>query len=225
MTTNRKSTQLGKFEGVVSVGKGTKGHRVEIHYTRMDGEKPGPAKAGKLAAKVTQQEEAFIKSLNKGDEFVVIKTEQAWTDSAGQPRTTWALDTIAPRSEWKEKEKKTYTQSSSSKSSGYDNLGQQIGNSITNAVASLGAGHTVEEYRQRALELVMAGDWVREQVTKSATTTNKGSSVEYSNEFPKRSSISIPSYSTKSSQESSSEYDNIESAFADLDSLEFPEGL
>jgi len=55
------------------------------------------------------------------------------------------------------------------KPSGYDNLGQQIGNSITNAVNSLGTGKSTKEYKERAIEFIMMGDDIRALVASGET--------------------------------------------------------
>lgn len=105
----------------------------------------------------------IYEKLKEGDEFVVVKREDGKFWPFQELRD---VSTYKPKPVWdgNSSNYKGGNKNHSGGKSNYDNLGQQIGNSITNAVNSLGAGKTVEEYKQRALELVLAGDWVREQI-------------------------------------------------------------
>lgn len=166
----KTSTQLVKLNAKPFMeGQGTKYQKLVLDYTRIDSDKPqNPSKASKFVNAVTDIEKALLKTLQAGDEVVITKEEgKPYTNKAGITVTPWNLTTIAAKDTWVAKPKKTFTPGKPT--GGYDNLGQQIGNSLTNAVNSLGAGYTVEQYRQRALEFVLAGDWVREQVEKRVT--------------------------------------------------------
>lgn len=59
----------------------------------------------------------------------------------------------------KSQTKKTFT--GKKKTFGYDNTGQQVGNAITNSVATLGAGKTLGQYEERALEIIRMGNRIR----------------------------------------------------------------
>lgn len=171
MTEPRKSMQKAVFEKLLEEGRGTTGHRLGVQYTRTDGDK-GPTQgmtAFKLVSGWTSEEKELIKALKQGDSMVVNKVESSYTSKDGKQRTAWNLDTVADISTYKPREPRGNWNKGSG--GGYDNLGHQIGNSITNAVVSLGPGHTVEEYKQRALEIVKAGDWIREQVTGKGPTS------------------------------------------------------
>lgn len=161
----KTSTQLIKLNALPSTeGKGTKAYKLVLDYTRVDGEgEKKPTKASKFMESLTADEKALLKAAIVGTELVITKQEgKPYTNKEGRQVTPWNLTTIAAKDTWVEKPKKQWNGKQSG--GGYDNLGQQIGNSVTNAVNSLGAGKTMDEYRQRALEFVLAGDWVREQV-------------------------------------------------------------
>lgn len=187
MSDLRKSVQKARFESLLNEGEGTKGHRIGLQYTRLDGEKAPQAgsKAVKLVALFSKEEQVLIGRLKPGDELVIEKVENKWTTPEGKEASTWNLHTVRDISTWVEPAPKKpwnggggFSKGSGVKSGGYDNLGQQIGNSLTNAIVSLGAGHTVEEYKQRCLELVKAGDWVREQMEGKASSVEKNATVQ-----------------------------------------------
>lgn len=104
MADAKKSTQKAKFEAHLHEGAGTKGERRGVQYTRLDGERaPEVArKAMKFVSSFTQEEAEFLKGLKPGDEFVVVKVENKWTDKEGKEATTWNLDTAKDISTWVE---------------------------------------------------------------------------------------------------------------------------
>jgi hypothetical protein len=71
------------------------------------------------------------------------------------------------------------TQTKKEFKSSYDSLGQQIGNCITNSIASLGAGKTISEYENRAKDLILMGQRLRSQAeaNKLSTSTPKQDTV------------------------------------------------
>lgn len=177
----KTSTQLVKLNAKPSAeGVGTKGHRLTLEYTRIDSDRPqNPTKASKFVNALTDAEKALAKTLKAGDEVVITKEEgKPYTNKAGITVTPWNLTAIAAKETYVAPKKEKWAPAAKA-TGGYDNLGQQIGNSLTNAVNSLGAGYTVEQYRQRALEFVLAGDWVRAQVeAKAAAKPSEAATVK-----------------------------------------------
>lgn len=173
METNKESVQKVKFEGKLEEKKGEKGHRQGIQYTRIDvpNQKEG-AVAFKLASQWTEEEKHLIASLNPGDELVITKVEQKYTDSNGAARTSWPIKSVAEVSTWVEKPPKKPWQPNKSSGGGYDSLGNQVGNCVTNAIVSLGAGKTIEQYKQRMLELAEAGNWLRNKLENQTSLTS-----------------------------------------------------
>jgi hypothetical protein len=63
--------------------------------------------------------------------------------------------------------------------SGYDNVGQQVGNAITNAVTTLGVGKTIDQYEARAIDIIQMGNRLRElietgDITERTANSNEG---------------------------------------------------
>lgn len=174
MTEQRTSQQKARLEEKLQKDKGTKQHKVGVKYTRTDTDTPTKGEALKWASNWTPEEAELLKALQPGDEFVVNKTERKYTTSEGEERTTWELSSIADVSTYKPKPAKpkwnnnkgNYTPN---KSNGYDNLGQQVGNCVTNAIASLGPGKDIDQYKTRMLELAEAGNWLRERLETKPT--------------------------------------------------------
>ena len=183
----RTSQQLAKLEEKLNEGKDTKAHKYGVQYQRLDDEmKKVGNKAYKLVGQWTEEELLLMKALKVGDEFVVNKKEYEYTAADGTTKTGWNLASIAPKETFKPKEKKEWKGKGGG---GYDAVGQQVGNCVTNAIASLGAGKTMEEYEERMFELAQAGDRLRakienkitQPVTKTETTPTE--SVEPPAEF------------------------------------------
>lgn len=173
-TTSEQKAQLVKVD---RKGKGTKQDMLVINYVSVETNETKTAQ--KFFASVTDGEKTLLQELKEGDLFLVVKEAVSGRDRDGNSRMFWNLKTVKSIADYKPKEKSSYNGgggynkgATNTKTGGYDNLGQQIGNSMTNAVNSLGAGKTIEEYRARALEFVLAGDYVRAQIeNKTATNT------------------------------------------------------
>ena len=104
-------------------------------------------KIANLASKLDESSKAKLRSVKKGDVVSVDMVKEG---------KFWNLVSVGePVAETKGKG------SGTAKPGGYDSLGNQIGNCITNAVNSLGQGHTTKEYKTRAEEFLQMGDEIR----------------------------------------------------------------
>jgi hypothetical protein len=182
----KQSIQLVKLNAKpITEGKGTKQYKLLLEYTRVDGDGvKKPMKGSKWMNAVTESELALLRTLKDGDELVITKEEQEYTDKEGNPKTAWNLVGLAARDTWIEKPKKPEWKGGGgkwegkAKSGGYDSVGNQVGNCITNAIITLGAGKTMEEYKARMLELAEVGNWLRAKIESNSlsagTTTTAG---------------------------------------------------
>lgn len=157
--------------------KAGKTDRIVLHYTsdKSNGE---TWKVGALAVKLDEESRAKLNTVQAGDTvgIDIAKDGNYWNlTKVGDPVQTAYSSRSAGSS----------TKNAANKTSGYDNLGQQIGNSITNAVNSLGAGHTVAEYKQRAIELIQIGNEIRELINSDSLVSSEAANVADDDELTK----------------------------------------
>lgn len=170
MTEQRKSFQKAEYVSHELTTRGKEQYLL-LTYKRLDGDTAGKEfTTGTFISKLDAESKTQIK---KGGEFVIVKIEEEV-----KGKKYWNLLKVEDISTYKPKPAyKPFSGQGTSgfkstligRGSSYDNLGQQIGNSMTNAVNSLGAGKTVQEYEDRAYELVKAGDRVRARVEEKIT--------------------------------------------------------
>lgn len=164
MNNIKTSQQKAQLVGFVRENKNEKNDRIVVKYKRLDSEDTAKEySAQKWTASFSDEEKSLLKALKTGETFTLIKESVIGKGQDGTLRTFWNLKEIKPASAYVEKTK-NYSKSGTS---GYDNLGQQIGNAITNSIASLGAGKTMEQYKQRAADLMQMGNWLRSQMSKN----------------------------------------------------------
>lgn len=157
MTEARKSVQKVRLVNIQRQDKNTQKDKITVNYIRLDGSESGkPGSASKLTGNYSEEEKIFLGSLKEGDEFVLTKVERTWTGDDGKQRQVWNLSTVAPISTWVDKVKKD-------KEYGFDRVGYQINNCISNAVISLGEGKPIAAYEERAREFVLMGNKLREE--------------------------------------------------------------
>lgn len=181
MTEKRTSQQLAQLEKPLQENKGQKNHKIGVLYTYLGVDKTEPGKeATKFASEFTKEEIDLLKSLKPGDKFVVNKEEYSYTRADGSVGKGWKLSSIAdestykpriPTTQTKKEWKGKMTTNTTGTKSGYDTLGQQVGNCVSNSILSLGAGKTIEQYKERMLELAEAGNWLRQQLEKGINST------------------------------------------------------
>lgn len=172
---NKQSVQLAEYISFekAKIGKNQTPGAI-IKYKRLDDGKDKILTVQYFIGQLDENSGEVLKTLKEGGpgtKFVVVKEEGGPRPQGGN---YWNLKEFrhADTFVWK-----TYTNNynnnnnNNNNKSTYDNLGQQIGNSMTNAVNSLGVGKSIDEYKQRALEFVLAKDWIREQVTKQKQET------------------------------------------------------
>jgi hypothetical protein len=150
--------------------KAGKTDRIVLHYT-SDKTKGEVWKVGALAIKLDESSRSVLNTAKAGDKIGINMTKEGnyWNLT----EATTAVDESARTSA------RTSASTKTSAGGGYDNLGQQIGNSITNAVNSLGAGKSVAEYKQRAIDLILAGNEIRELVNSGALTNDTATAANY----------------------------------------------
>ena len=142
--------------------KGGKADRIVLHYVGTDGT---TWKIGALAAKLDTTSRTALLAAKPGDSITIemIKDGAYWNltrvGSDGVPLV--ASSAPATRAQGSLQPSATTWNKPTTKSSGYDSLGNQIGNCITNAVNSLGEGRSAAEYKTRAIELLQMGDEIR----------------------------------------------------------------
>ncbi len=135
---------------------GDKYPRYTVHYTGDDG---STWKIGNLESNLKPETLAEIKGLTTPEEkSITVEKEGKF----------WNLISVGAVTE--KKAGSTYNKPAA-KSGGYDSLGNQIGNTITNAVVSLGSGKSITEYKARALELVLMGNEIRDIVESGTLVT------------------------------------------------------
>lgn len=112
---------------------------------------------------------AVLEGLTPGKEFVLVKEE---VPSKSDPsKSFWNVKEIRDISIYKEPKPSTSSTSSKGNSgwgkksgSGYDSLGQQIGNCITNAIYSLPHDATKEAIKTKARVIMEIGNELRAEV-------------------------------------------------------------
>ncbi len=141
----------------VETVKAGKVDRLVLHY-KAERTKGEVWKIGALSVKLSDVSRATLKAAKPGDVISVdIEKEGQYFNLISASTDTTATPTASAA--------RATSSTGGAKTSGYDNLGQQIGNSITNAVNSLGTGKTSNDYKQRAIEFILMGDDIRELVT------------------------------------------------------------
>lgn len=143
-----KTVKVVKVETV----KAGKTDRIVLHYEGTDGT---TWKIGALAVKLPEASRTTLLAAVPGSFLTVTMLKEGAYWNLTQVTSATAAGATSNTT-------KPAAPTNAQKSGGYDNLGQQIGNSITNAVNSLGTGKTVAEYQQRAIDFIKAGNTIRE---------------------------------------------------------------
>lgn len=140
-----------------------------LHYKRDDGK---AGKIGNLAVKLPEQARDKLKAVA--------------AEVLGGAQPTVGIEIVKEGNYWNlvnvsDRVTETNNNNNNKKqSSGYDSLGNQIGNCVTNSVNSLGAGKTIAEYKTRAIEFLLMGNEIRELAeTGQAQTVLATATVEY----------------------------------------------
>ena len=150
---------------------GNKSVKHEITYERDDG---------------STMKEVLLKNSPVYAQYNTVEAGQVLEltrEKDGQFWKTISVTPVAKGATTSTESRKTSSSSSTgqAKSYGYDSIGQQIGNCITNAVTSLGAGKTIEEYQERAIDLILMGNEIRKQYEHGALTSSEDTAA-YANE-------------------------------------------
>lgn len=153
---------------------------IKVYYTRLDGDQKGKEQSVQyLVGKLDEASKAILKAASetKG-QFKVVKEKKETDEYYNFARFEDASTFVEkPKSMWAGNKGNGGGKSGG----GYDSLGNQIGNSVTNAVNSLGAGKSIEEYKSRAWEFIQMGDELRAQKENTGTPPTPQQEVELSN--------------------------------------------
>ena len=149
----------------------------------------------KFVSEFSKEELALLKALKPGDKFVVNKEEYSYTRKDGSVGKGWKLSSLAEESTYTPRVKKEWKGNNNNMNkSTYGSLGQQVGNCVSNAILSLGAGKTIEQYKERMLELAEAGNWLRSKLESgnvSATNTNSINTASNNNNNNKSTATAL----------------------------------
>ncbi len=147
--------------------KGGKADRIVLHYKGTDNT---TWKIGALAARLVEDSRKVLLAATKGDYLAIVLEKEG---------NYWNLITASPAAQG-EAPKKSYQPSGTAapfvKSKETDTR-IQVMNALTNAVASLGAGKSTKEYKDRVLEFVALGSDVTELVLAGGLDALKQSAV------------------------------------------------
>lgn len=128
---------------------GEKHPRFTLHYVGNDGK---TWKIGNLAVKLTEESREKLKAAAVE---LVGGVQPTLGIEVAKEGNYWNLLTVGDPV-------KEATTTGKKQSGGYDSLGNQVGNCVTNSVNSLGAGKTISEYKTRAVEFMLMGNEIRE---------------------------------------------------------------
>jgi len=142
--------------------KGNKADRIVLHYVGADG---STWKIGALAAKLDENSRKFLLATKPGDTITITNEKEG---------NYWNL-TSASTATQSDNSSTSYTPQGTSSKGKETDTRIQVMNALTNAIVSLGAGKTTQEYRDRVVEFVLLGNTVVSEALAdnlTATTTS-----------------------------------------------------